>query len=55
MGTDDNLADALTKGVDAYSISKHVTGAGMELKDDRHRMAPVLEKEASAELKLEGE
>ena len=32
-GTDENLADALTKGVDSAAIAIHVAGVGMELKN----------------------
>ena len=55
VGTDENLADALTKGVDAADIMKHVAGVGMELRSDRHKLAPELETNASAENRLEGE
>ena len=55
VGTDDNLADALTKGVDASNIAGHVAGVMMELRSDRHKLAPKLESDASAELRMEGE
>ena len=55
VGTDDNLADALTKGVDANSIAKHVEGVSIELRQDRHALAPALEVNASAEMKLQDE
>ena len=56
VGTDDNLADALTKGVDAYSIQKHIEGVGIELRTDRHGLAPELDCQSEgAEMKLEGE
>ena len=54
-GTDENLADALTKGVDSAAIAIHVAGVGVELRDERHTMAPALEDSATAETKLEGE
>ena len=38
VGTDDNLADALTKGVDATAIEKHAEGVGLERRSDRHRL-----------------
>ena len=31
VGTDEKLADALTKGVNASAIAKHVAGVGTEL------------------------
>ena len=37
-----NLADALTKGVDAQSIAKHLRGVGSEVLHDRHNLAPIL-------------
>ena len=56
VGTDDNLADALTKGVDAAAIAYHLEGVRVELRRDRHRLAPELEaKSAGAEHKLEDE
>ena len=41
--TDENLADALTKGVDAATIHKHLGGVGVEIRTDRHHLAPQLE------------
>ena len=56
VGTDENLADALTKGVDAEAIRKHLEGVGIELRSDRHRLAPVLDdKEAKVEMKMADE
>ena len=56
VGTDDNLADALTKGVDATAIQKHLEGVRVELRCDRHQLAPTLEaKSDGAEYKLDGE
>ena len=37
-----NLADALTKGVDAQAIVKHLNGVGAEILHDRHSLAPTL-------------
>ena len=42
-GTDDNLADALTKDVQATAIAEHVAGVLMELRGDRNAIAPALE------------
>ena len=36
VGTEENLADALTKAVDAKIISKHVAGVGACMRIDRH-------------------
>ena len=56
VGTDENLADALTKGVDAAAILYHCNGIAMELRGDRHRMAPALaDDEKSAEMKMNDE
>ena len=55
VGTEENLADALTKGVDAATIATHVKGVSMELREDRPRLAPSLEEETHVELKLEDE
>ena len=55
VGTDESLDDALTKGVDASNIASHATGVMMELRSDWHRLAPTLESDASAELRMEGE
>ena len=40
VGTEDNLADALTKAVDAMIIEKHIAGVGAQVRIDRHRLAP---------------
>jgi len=55
VGTDENLADALTKGVDSATLMFHVKGVGMELRQDRHKLAPVLEGTGGVEMKLEDE
>ena len=43
VATEDNLADALTKAVDAQIIQKHVLGTGAEIRSDRHHLAPVMD------------
>ena len=40
VGADDNLFDALKKGLDAVAI--HLEGVGIEIRNDRHRIAPEL-------------
>ena len=44
VSTENNLADALTKAVDARAIEKHIAGVGACVKIDRHRLAPKVEK-----------
>ena len=44
VGTDDNLADALTKAVDARIIEKHIAGVGACVRIDRHRLAPKVDR-----------
>ena len=44
VGTEDNLADALTKAVDARIIEKHIAGVGACVRIDRHRLAPKVDK-----------
>ena len=55
VGTNENLADALTKGVDADGIHSHNLGVGVEIRTDRHPLAPALAEQESADLKLKGE
>ena len=55
VGADENLADALTKGVDASAIQYHLEGVGIELREDRHSLAPALEEKAGVNVKLEDE
>ena len=56
LGTDDNLSDALTKGLDAAAILKHLEGVGVEIRTDRHTLAPELDnKVQGAEEKFEDE
>ena len=56
VGTDDNPADALTKGVDAAAIQQHLEGVRIELRDDRHQIALELEHdEGGAELRMQDE
>ena len=53
VGTDEHVADAFTKGVDAASISKHCASVGIELRSDRHPMALSLDEQAdNAENKM---
>ena len=41
--SEENLADALTKGVDAAAIAKHLEGVGAQILCDRHNLAPIVE------------
>ena len=45
MDTSCNLADALTKGVDAAIIAKHLSGVGVVIRTDRHHMAPKVDED----------
>ena len=45
--TEENLADALTKGVESETLKFHVRGVGAEIRNDRHEMAPATEDEKS--------
>ena len=45
VATEDNLADALTKAVDAQIIQKHVLGTRAEILSDRHPLAPKLDED----------
>ena len=55
VGTDDNLADALIKGVDAAAIQRHLEGVRVELRCDRHQLAPALEDARGVDMKLDDE
>ena len=44
VGTDENLADALTKPVGAADIYKHAEGLGYEMRQDRHPLAPSIDR-----------
>ena len=44
VGKEENLADALTKTVDAKIIVKHIAGVGACVRIDRHRLAPKIDK-----------
>ena len=55
VATDDNLADALTKGVDRAALEFHAAGVGMELRSDVRSLAPILEDNDEAEMKMADE
>ena len=40
VGTDENLADALTKPLTSQGVLKHVEGLRYDMRQDRHRLAP---------------
>ena len=42
VGTDENIADALTKGVNAETLRYHVDHSAAEVRRDRHRLAPEI-------------
>ena len=55
VGTDENLADALTKAVDAQEIDKHVFGIYAQVFCDRHPLRPSLDdKEEEEETGMRG-
>ena len=43
VNSNENLADALTKGVDSETLQYHIKGVGAEIRSDRHRMAPTVQ------------
>ena len=55
VATEDNLADALTKAVDAQTIQKHVLGTGAEILIDRHSLTPKIDEEEGGAIKDEEE
>ena len=48
--TDENLADAMTKGMESETLKFHVHGVGAEIRRDRHELAPKSEDEKSEAL-----
>ena len=50
--TDENIADALTKAVNAETLEYHVVNSSGECRRDRHRIAPEINDEE--EEKIEG-
>ena len=40
--TDENMADALTKAVNAKSLAEHISGVGAEIRMGRHLLVPKL-------------
>ena len=51
VATEDNLADALTKAVDARIIQKHVSGIGAEILSDRHPLTPTIDHDEGGDIK----
>ena len=52
--TEANLADALTKAVDAQTIERHVVGINAERLCDRHPLSPSLSDKEEEETAEEG-
>ena len=50
-----NLADAYSKGVDATAVQTNIAGVGIELRSDRHRMAPAVDTKSEANMKIDDE
>ena len=48
--TESNLADALTKGVDAQTIARHVIGINAKRLCDRHALSPSLDDNEEEEI-----
>ena len=55
VATEDNLADALTKAVDAHVIQKHVLGTNAEILSDRHPVTPAADDDEGGAIKEEEE
>ena len=55
VATEDNLADALTKAVDAHVIQKHVLGTNAEVLSDRHPLTPMIAGDEGGAIKDEEE
>ena len=49
VDTNCNLADALTKGVDANILSNDLAGVGVIIRTDRHRLAPKVDEDQISE------
>ena len=47
--TEENLADALTKGGGSETLKFHVQGVGAEIRRDRHEIVPATQNEESEE------
>ena len=52
VDTSCNFADALTKGVDAAIIAKHLSAVGVVIRTDRHHLAPKVDEQS---VSVEGE
>ena len=55
VATEDNLADALTKAVDAQVIQKHVSGINAQILCDRHPLTPMIDNDEGGDIKDEEE
>ena len=53
VATEDNLADALTKAVDAHVIQKHVLGTNAQMMSDRHPLTRVIDNDEGGAIKDE--
>ena len=47
---EENIADALTKNVERKTLEEHIRLAGVEIRIDRHPLAPVVEAEFEEEI-----
>ena len=55
VATEDNLADSLTKAVDAHIIQKHVSGIGAEILSACHPLTPAIDNDEGGAIKDEEE
>ena len=54
VGAGENLADALTKAVNADSIAQHISGINAQVRGDRHALAPAVVQSDSLQYEAEG-
>ena len=53
--TEENIADALTKAVDAKTLTRHVEMSNGECRTDRHTLAPELDDKENEHEEIEEE
>ena len=53
VGTQENLADMLTKSVDSKTMQYHVSGINAEYRTDRHPLLPKLDQEKNSAVEME--
>ena len=55
VGTDVNIADALTKAVNSETLKYHVDNSAAECRRDRHRLAPEVAEDGCEEVDVSSE